>query len=391
MEADRYAVTTLRSWRTTDAGALALDLEGATALVAIAEDGSVRLRARAGAELPPAPEAAIGREPWRPVRAELRRRDGGGVSIAHAGPRGQARVEIEPAPFTVRVFERAGSVVAVLDELGFGAGGGARIGYEARPAERFFGFGERHGGLDKRGEHMRMRNRDPERDAGDPGYLSIPFFLSLLPGEAVHRARGIMLEAFGPSRFDVAARRADRVQLETEADGIDVTIFPGPTPADVLRRFTARVGRQPLPPLWALGHHQSRWSYASEAEVRALAEEIRARRIPTDAIHLDIDYMDGYRVFSWHPKRFPDPKRLTSELAEHGFRVVTIIDPGVKVDERWSVYQDGVRARRLLPPGRRRALLAAGLAGGVGSSGLQPRGGAILVGRAAPRAASRPG
>ena len=186
-----------------------------------------------------------------------------------------------------------------------------------------------------------MRNRDPERDARDPRYLSIPFFLSLLPGEAVHRARGIMLEAFGPSRFDVAAHRADRVQLETEADGIDVTIFPGPTPADVLRRFTARVGRQPLPPLWALGHHQSRWSYASEAEVRALAEEIRARRIPTDAIHLDIDYMDGYRVFSWHPKRFPDPERLTSELAEQGFRVVTIIDPGVKVDERWSVYRDG--------------------------------------------------
>jgi len=341
MKMDRYAATTLRSWRTTDAGALALDLDGATALVAIDEDGSVRLRARAGAELPPAPEAAIGREPWRPIRAEPRRRDDGGVWIAHEGPRGQARVEIEPAPFAVRVLERAGGVVAVLDELGFGDGGGARIGYEARPGERFFGFGERHGGLDKRGEHIRMRNRDPERGAGDPGYLSIPFFLSLLPGEAVHRARGIMLEAFGPSRFDVAAQRTDRVRLETEADGIDVTIFPGPTPADVLRRFTARVGRQPLPPLWALGHHQSRWSYASEAKVRALAEEIRARRIPTDAIHLDIDYMDGYRVFSWHPKRFPDPERLTSELAEHGFRVVTIIDPGVKVDERWAVYRDG--------------------------------------------------
>jgi len=312
MKADCYAAPTLRGWRATDAGALALDLEGATAVVAIAEDGSVRLRARAGAELPPAPEPAIGREPWRPVCAEPRGRDGGGVWITHEGPRGEARVEIEPAPFTIRVLERAGGVVAVLDELGFADGGGARISYEARPAERFFGFGEKRGGLDKRGEHLRMRNRDPERDERDPGYLSIPFFLSLLPGEAVHRARGIMLEAFGPSRFDVAAQRADRVQLETEADGIDVTVFPG-----------------------------SRWSYASEAQVRALAEEIRTRRIPTDAIHLDIDYMDGYRVFSWHPKRFPDPERLTSELAEHGFRVVTIIDPGVKVDERWSVYRDG--------------------------------------------------
>ena len=100
-------------------------------------------------------------------------------------------------------------------------------------------------------------------------------------------------------------------------------------------------GGLPCRPCGALGHHQSRWSYASEDEVRDIAAELRDRRIPTDAIHLDIDYMDGYRVFSWHPKRFPDPERLTSELAEHGFRVVTIIDPGVKVDERWSVYRDG--------------------------------------------------
>jgi alpha-glucosidase len=171
-------------------------------------------------------------------------------------------------------------------------------------------------------------------------YASIPFFLVQRRGGA--GATGVLLDAFGPSRFDVARRDADRLRMETEADGLDLTFFPGPTPREVIERFTARAGRTPLPPLWALGHHQSRWSYASEREVRRLAREIRRREIPTDAIHLDIDHMDGYRVFTWHPKRFPDPPRLLADLAAEGFRVVTIVDPGVKVDPTYDVYREGL-------------------------------------------------
>jgi alpha-glucosidase len=132
------------------------------------------------------------------------------------------------------------------------------------------------------------------------------------------------------------------VRMSTESGGVDVTIFPGPDPADVLRRFSGRVGRCPLPPLWSLGHHQSRWSYRSQNEVRALATEIRARGIPTDAIHLDIDYMDGYRVFTWNPDRFSDPKALNDDLAARGFRSVAIVDPGIKVDPEYPVYREGV-------------------------------------------------
>ena len=238
--------------------------------------------------------------------------------------------------------DRKGALVARIVDLGFAPGGGGRIAIEARPGERFFGFGETSGGLDKRGRRLRMRNRDPHLDTRGSLYVSIPFFLGLAPGGRGHPARGVFLDALAPCRFDVAASVADRVVATTDFDGIDLTVMPGPTPREVTRRFAARVGTGPLPPLWALGHHQSRWSYRNEKEVRAVAAQLRARGIPTDAIHLDIDYMDGYRVFTWHPKRFPNPRRLVSDIARQGFRVVAIIDPGVKVDRSYRVFRDGV-------------------------------------------------
>jgi alpha-glucosidase len=99
-----------------------------------------------------------------------------------------------------------------------------------------------------------------------------------------------------------------------------------------------------LPPLWALGFGQSRWSYYPESRVLALAKEFRTRGIPCDSIYLDIDYMDGYRVFTWNGDRFPDPAALCAKLREMGIRVVTIVDPGVKRDARYPLYVEGCRS-----------------------------------------------
>jgi alpha-glucosidase len=96
-----------------------------------------------------------------------------------------------------------------------------------------------------------------------------------------------------------------------------------------------------MPPLWSLGHHQSRWSYADDERVREVSREYRERDLPCDVIHFDIDYMDGYRVFTWSGESFSEPGKLVSELNDAGFRVVTIVDPGVKVDEDYPVYLEG--------------------------------------------------
>lgn len=338
--------TVVSGWKPAGPGAVRLDLgRGAACEVSIARDGAVRLRAAAGGTLPLDPSDAIGREAWRPSSAEPYTGDGGCVLMRFEGPEGQAAVEIGGDPLEIRVRERDGSPLATLSGLAFSPCGAARIALETVSGERFFGFGEKCGGLDKRGRILRMRSQDANlRTGSDPLYASIPFFLALRDEGGRSRALGLLLDAFAPSRFDVAKSDEDRVWMETTAGGLDVTLFPGPRPADVVRRFTARVGRTPLPPRWALGHHQSRYSYRSEREVRRIARQIRRRGIPTDVIHLDIDYMHGGRVFTWNARRFPNPSRLLRDLAADGFRVVTIVDPGVKVDRDYAVFRDG-RAR----------------------------------------------
>ena len=346
-------VTRVCGHRPGEAGSLRVELDGAQAEVAIARDGSVRLRAAPG-ELPPDDAEAVGFEPWRGSAAVPFAEEDGRLLLAFDGAEGGATVEITPQPFAVRVFDREGRLVAALSDLAFGPGsadgarggadrargGAGRIAVAAAPTERFFGFGEKTGSLDKRGARLAFRNQDANlRLDRDPLYVSIPFFLAFRPETAF--ARGILLHSIAPSLFDVAKEDPERVVLETLTGGIDVTVFPGPLPADVVRRYTARTGRTPLPPLWALGHHQSRWSYRSEEEVREVARELRRRRLPTDVIHLDIDHMDGYRVFTWDRRRFRDPATLLKELGAQGFRVVTIVDPGVKVDLRYPVFRDG--------------------------------------------------
>jgi len=210
------------------------------------------------------------------------------------------------------------------------------------PDEHFYGFGERTGFLDKLAE----RQTNWTYDALDYGsltdnmYQAIPFLMALRPGLSY----GIFFNTTFWSQFDLGAEQPGVWRMETHGGELDYYIIYGPEPAQVLHTYTELTGRMPLPPRWALGYHQCRWSYESETEVRELAQEFRKRQIPCDVIHLDIDYMRGYRVFTWSPERFSDPAKLVSDLAQAGFKTVTIIDPGVKYEPEahYPVFDQGV-------------------------------------------------
>lgn len=206
--------------------------------------------------------------------------------------------------------------------------------------EHFYGFGERTGGLDKRGRRLTNWTSDPLPGHGplvDPLYMAVPVFLSLRPGLAY----GLLLNCTWRSHFDIGAASPDRCLMDVEAPELDYVVVYGPRPADVTARLASVTGTMPMPPLWALGYHQSRWSYETADRVRAIAHEFRRRRIPCDAVHIDIHHMDGYRVFTWDPDRFPDPAGLMLELRDLGFHAVTIVDPGVKADDSYSVFREG--------------------------------------------------
>ncbi|MFN8510351.1 MAG: glycoside hydrolase family 31 protein [Deinococcaceae bacterium] len=210
----------------------------------------------------------------------------------------------------------------------------------AREGEQYVGLGEKVGPLDKRGMGFTFWNTDvlPHHPDTDPLYQSIPFFLAL--GEEVW---GCFLDETTRSHIDVAQTHPDEIVWTIEGPEADLYLFSGPTPADVIQRYTELTGRTPLPPLWSLGAHQSRWGYEQESDVWSVIEGYRSRRLPLDVIHLDIDYMQAYKVFTIHPSRYPDMQRLSREALEQGVRLVTIVDPGIKKEEGYDVYDTAVR------------------------------------------------
>ena len=134
-----------------------------------------------------------------------------------------------------------------------------------------------------------------------------------------------------------------RHDIEFAAEGLPfgVYIIERNTPQDVVAALAELTGKMPLPPKWALGYHQSRWSYEPASRVLRLADEFRHRHMPCDCIWLDIDYMDGFRCFTFDREKFPDPARLCDDLRARGFHSVWMIDCGIKADEHDPVYASG--------------------------------------------------
>ncbi|MBA3534937.1 MAG: glycoside hydrolase family 31 protein [Ardenticatenales bacterium] len=215
--------------------------------------------------------------------------------------------------------------------------------------EAYYGFGQRTGLLDRRGRKITNWTMDPAWGHArhlDNMYQAHPFFMALRPG----LAWGCFLHSSWYSQFDVGATTWETLEIITHGGELDYYLFYGPTPAEVVDQLTQLTGRPFMPPLWALGYHQSRWSYMDAPEMRELAREFREREIPIDVLHFDIDYMHGYRDFTWHPERFPDPAGLLADLREQGIRAVTIIDPGVKYDlhSGYPVAREGLNQRMFI-------------------------------------------
>ncbi|QSQ24391.1 alpha-glucosidase [Pyxidicoccus parkwayensis] len=208
----------------------------------------------------------------------------------------------------------------------------------APPDEAWLGFGEKVGPLDKRGMHFTFWNTDviPHHPDTDPLYQSIPFFVGLRDGVAW----GMYLDETWRCEVDVALADAGAVAWESWGPELDCYLFAGPLPMDVVRRYTTLTGRMPLPPLWSLGAQQSRWGYENARDVRGVIQGYRARDLPLDCVYLDIDYMDTYKVWTWDRTRFPDPAALVRDAAAEGVKLVPIIDPALKQEPGWSVYEE---------------------------------------------------
>jgi len=205
--------------------------------------------------------------------------------------------------------------------------------------EAFFGLGDKSTHLNLRGKRFQNWNSDTYGFGfnQDPLYKTIPFYIGVTGGEAY----GVFFDNTFRTYFDFAAEQPDRTSYWSEGGELQYYYIHGTQMMDVVKRYHELTGTHYMPPLWAIGYHQCRWSYYPEANVREVASQFRKRQIPCDAIYLDIDYMDGYRCFTWNKRYFPNPRKMISDLAADGFRTVVMIDPGIKVDEDYWVFNEG--------------------------------------------------
>ncbi|RUT38431.1 DUF5110 domain-containing protein [Paenibacillus anaericanus] len=256
------------------------------------------------------------------------------------------RLIVDKSNCSLSIEDHEGHLIARQNPVGWNARGEHSADYDMPAESHFYGFGEKTGFLDKRGERYTNWNTDvyaPHVPEIEAIYQSIPLLIHMFE----ERSYGLFLDNPGRSDFDMRSAETT-FSISCATGAYDIYFINGPGLKDVVSRYTALTGRIDLPPKWAIGYHQSRYSYMNQQEVLELARTFRTKQIPCDVIYLDIHYMDEYRVFTFDPVRFPDPEGMMEELKSLGIRIIPIVDPGVKKDPKYTVYQEGVRENHFI-------------------------------------------
>lgn len=205
----------------------------------------------------------------------------------------------------------------------------------------YYGFGEKGGSLNKKGQYIENFNTDNSFHDDDTPllYKTIPFYIGVKQNDFY----GIYFDNSFRSYFDMGKSFKDFIYFGAAGGKLQYYFMPGKDIKDVVKKYALLTGTMDMPAAWSLGYQQCRYSYNSQNEVETLAETFRNKQIPCDTIYLDIDYMDRYKVMTFNTESFPEPSSMIKKLKENGFNVVTILDPGVKVEENYEVYENGIK------------------------------------------------
>ncbi|WP_282051120.1 glycoside hydrolase family 31 protein [Maribacter aquivivus] len=259
-----------------------------------------------------------------------------------------ARLSILVDKMTLRtqISDLEGNIISE-DELGFHweenyeyGGNTVKLSKITQSGESFYGMGDKamHSNLKGKRVENWVTDQFAFAKEQDPLYKAIPFYVGLNKGKAY----GIYFDNSFRTGFDFSQERRNITSFWADGGEMNYYFIFGPDMPKVVSSYSSLTGTPELPPMWALGFHQSKWSYYPESNVKEIASDFRKHRIPCDAIYLDIDYMDGFRCFTWNKEHFPDPKRMISELEEDGFKTVVMIDPGIKVDRDYWIYNEAL-------------------------------------------------
>ncbi|RFM27064.1 glycoside hydrolase family 31 protein [Deminuibacter soli] len=253
------------------------------------------------------------------------------------------RIHIGKKPFSVSFYTPDNRLISE-DEPGLTT---SWIGSEVtaykhlQEGERFIGLGEKTGNLDRQGNAYTNWNSDVYgyNAAQDPLYSTIPFYMGLHHGLQY----GIFLDNTAQTDFNFGASNNRFSSFGAKSGEMNYYFLYNSSVAGIIESYTWLTGRMPMPPMWALGYQQNRYSYYPDTEVYRIAHTLREKKIPADGITLDIHYMDAYKLFTWNKERFPNPEKMLDSLAGMGFKTTVIVDPGIKTEKGYAAYESGMQ------------------------------------------------
>lgn len=216
------------------------------------------------------------------------------------------------------------------------------ISMEMLTGDRIYGLGEQPRPMNRSRMRITSWNTNAweyNRKKSDT-YITVPFFM-VFPEDGNGPFLGVFVNSPARVLFDFGYSDYSMITIRIQDSSLELFLFSYDDPSMVLKAYTDITGKPFRYPDWAFGHQISRWSYFPQERVLEIVERY-VQEFPVSAIYLDIDYMDGYRVFTWDSRRFPDPKGMISKIHSMGVRVIPIIDPGIKVDQNYTVFREGL-------------------------------------------------
>lgn len=216
---------------------------------------------------------------------------------------------------------------------------GFSLSYIMEETDIIYGLGEANRGINKRGYRYISNCTDDPVHTEDKSSLYGAHNFIVVSGE---KPFGLFFDYPSKMTFDIGYTKSEVLAVSCGSADLYLYVIEGKNAYDIVKQFRKIIGKSYIPPKFAFGFGQSRWGYKTKEDFWNVLKGHRENHIPLDMIYMDIDYMQNYKDFTVNEENFPDFAETVREFKEEGVRLIPIIDAGVKMEEGYSVYEEGV-------------------------------------------------
>lgn len=234
---------------------------------------------------------------------------------------------------------KTGSVSALPDSISINSENSFNLNYIMSKDDIVFGLGENVRGMNKRGGIYESFCSDEYNQTPDKRSIYAAHNLIVVDGE---RTFGLFIDHPGKVVFDIGYTEMSSIAISAENPNLNLFYISGDSASEIIKKFREAIGISYVPPKWAFGFQQSRWSYPDAKSISGVVDNFIKNDIPCDAIYMDIDYMERFKNFTLDSDNFPNFPEFVTDIKNRGFRLIPIIDAGCKIEDGYDVYEEGI-------------------------------------------------